>query len=197
MRAARETDRRNYYRLKDGVHVEYRHATETEVQNRENSGNEEKDEVHLQLDSINRQISPLLKGIRDELPVVAQYLEGLNQKIDILSGMIFFEHFNSQQINTAFKSANTFDISEGGFSFDTKDHIEPYSFLFCRLIIVGFRYGMETYGKVTNSREHHREDGQKVYRCGVEFPFLNEHDRKYLARYIMARQRELIRGNMG
>ncbi|MDH5259523.1 MAG: hypothetical protein OEX07_16025, partial [Gammaproteobacteria bacterium] len=56
--------------------------------------------------------------------------------------------------------------------------------------IIGYRLGMETFGKVVRCEPLKKEAGFFV---GVELPYLKELDRKNLTRFIFDKQREQLR----
>jgi len=186
-------ERRTYFRLPNKVLIEYQSATEEELrQFLSAEGNIRRDEIDLgyQLDQISRQLSPLLINIRQESSAVSQYLELLNDKVDILGSMLSFEKFSMDAAQGLFEVTETVDISEGGLSFYTRNNIPIGTVLYCKLAIVGYRLGMETYGKVVRVIESKK--GNK-YSIGLELPYLKELDKKNLTRYILDKQREQLR----
>jgi c-di-GMP-binding flagellar brake protein YcgR len=189
------SERRNYFRLEDRVYVEYRPSDQQERDQwlRERAAGVAKGtDLGSQLDSVSRQIAPLLISVRNENPTVAQYLEGLNRKIDILANNLFFEQFRNPASKEEYTTTSTVDISEGGVGFDAPMLIPLDSVVYCRVVIAGYRFGLETYGNVVYCREM-ESDGNSQFRIGVEFPYLTEYDRKQLTRYIFDRQRQQIR----
>lgn len=192
-----EAERRNYFRLKDQVYIEYRKAEQEEVDVFLQNGRKiprEQDDTHFQLDTINRQIMPLMNGIRSEAASVATFLDGINRKIDILAGMMFFEQFRAKEAVSTYISTNTMDISEGGACFLSTKPLEMDTWLLARIVIVSFRFGLETYAKVAHCQPLNvSESGKMEYRIGLEFPYIMEKDRKHLTRYIFDRQRQLLR----
>lgn len=186
-----EKERRDYYRLHNKVLVEYRTASESEVDgfisNEENIKADEVDVTYL-LDKISRQLSPVLLNIRQESPAVAQYLELLNQKIDLIASMQAFDRMSSDKSKTL-DTAETQDISEGGLSFKSATEFDLGDLIYCRLAIVGYRLGMETFGKIVRCEPIREKSGFCV---GVELPYLKELDRKNLTRFIFDKQREQL-----
>lgn len=187
-------DRRNFFRLEDQVYLQYRPASEEEVKKAraiEPSVAPKAFDARFQLDTLSQQLSPLLMNIRAESPAIAQYLEGLNRKLDVIAGMVLMQQAGKEDSEQHYSSATTVDISEGGVSFDADTSPELNSFLFCRMSIAGFQLGLETYGKVVYTSQS-KENAGKV-RVGVEFPYITEYERKQLTRYIFDKQREMIR----
>lgn len=186
-------ERRTYFRLPNKVLIEYQSATEEELkQFLSDEGNIRRDEIDIgyQLDQISRKMSPLLINIRQESSAVGQYLELLNDKVDILGSMLSFEKFNMDAAQGLFEVTETVDISEGGLSFYTRNNIPIGTVLYCKLAIVGYRLGMETYGRVVRVIESKKG---KKFSIGLELPYLKELDKKNLTRYILDKQREQLR----
>ncbi len=188
-----ERERRDYYRLHNKVLIEYRIATETEVDrfisNEENIKADEIDVTYL-LDKISRQLTPVLLNIRQESPAVAQFLELLNQKIDLIASMQAFDRMsNDTNKNKNMETAITRDISEGGLSFTSAHDFDLGDLIYCRLAIIGYRLGMETFGKIVRCEPNKNENS---YCIGVELPYLKELDRKNLTRFIFDKQREQL-----
>ncbi len=185
-------ERRNYYRLEDRVYLEFRLAAEEEVSRylrQRDEGPQPVSGASQQLDYLSRQMAPLIASIRAESPAIAQYLEHLDRKVDIVAGMVFFDRFNEEMGRHALQTSNTLDISEGGISFLATEPLAVDSHLFCRLIIAGPQMGLETFGKVVHCEAVEGGD----HRIGVGFPYINDYQRKLLSRYIFDRQREQLR----
>jgi len=190
---ASSNERRTHFRLSNNVLIEYHSADEEQLHQFLSGGeNIRTDEIDLsyQLDQISRQLTPLLINVRQESSAVAQYLELLNNKVDMLASMLSFEKFKMDAAQGVFETTETMDISEGGLSFYSRHSLSIGDILYCKLAIVGYRLGMETYGKVVRSEVDEKSDG---YFIGLELPYLKELDKKNLTRYIFDKQREQLR----
>lgn len=190
---SRDKERRTHFRLPNNVLIEYRLVNDEELrQFLSDEGNIRTDEIDLtyQLDQISRQLTPLLINIRQESPAVSQYLDLLNKKVDMLASMLSFEKFKMDADQGIFEITETLDISEGGLSFYSRNQFSLDDILYCKLAIVGYRLGMETYGKVVRCAADENSDG---YSIGLELPYLKELDKKNLTRYIFDKQREQLR----
>ena len=188
-----ESERRTHFRLPNNVLIEYHSADEEELrQFLSDEGNIRTDEIDLtyQLDQISRQLTPLLINIRQDAPAVAQYLDLLNKKVDMIASMLSFEKFKMDADQGIFEVTETLDISEGGLGFYSRNCFSEGDILYCKLAIVGYRLGMETYGKVVRCVKDEASDG---YNIGLELPYLKELDKKNLTRYIFDKQREQLR----
>ena len=192
----KSNERRNYFRLHNNVLIEFRPASNQEVRNYLSDEKDIKAEpldVTYELDNISRQLSSLIQNIRQESNATALYLELLNKKVDYLGSMITFEKIRNSAMDGKLECTETLDISEGGMSFLSTQPLKLGDHIYCKLAIMGYRLGMETFGRVIRS---HKAPGDKsYYRIGVEFPYLRELDKKNLTRYIFDKQREEIRHN--
>jgi len=192
-----EQERRSYYRIEECVYIEYRPVTTDELAQLKNHNGKfkpKKDAFSVELEQFNRELSPMLTTLRRENPSLAQYLEVINKKIDVIASHLVFDQFKkSAEDKTIITTTRTIDISEGGVSFNRP---EPYGigeYFHIKLVIVDARFGIDTYGRVIHCSLESSEGDRRVFRVGVEFPVLYESDRKLLMRYILDRQREKIR----
>ncbi len=172
----------------------YRKASKEDIQqflNNEDYIQSDSIDITHQLDQISRQLSPLLINIRRDSPGIAQYVDLLNQKIDLISSIVTFQQFEMDAERGVLENAETMDISEGGFSFKSSHELVIGSYLYCKIAIVGYRLGMETFGKVVRQEPIKNETGK--FNVAVELPYLKEIDRKNLTRYILDKQREQLK----
>ena len=193
-RADKASERRNYFRLHNNVLIEFRPASNQEVRNYLSNEKDIKAEpldVTYELDNISRQLSTLIQNIRQESNATALYLELLNKKVDYLGSMITFEKIRNSAMDGKLECTETLDISEGGMSFLSTHSLNVGQHIYCKLAIMGYRLGMETFGKVIRSHKDSEQNG--YHRIGVEFPYLRELDKKNLTRYIFDKQREILR----
>lgn len=184
---ARSKERRAYFRLTDSVYFEYRVCSGDELEGFRNGGFQipaAPDDTQTQLGFINRQINPLLGGIREANPEIAQFLDGMNRKLDLLVDQLFFNQFSKP--NDSLTAVRTIDISEFGLSFSAKEALSAGEFIYARLVIVNFRLGLETYAEV----KHCTATDNGGFRIGIELPWVSESERKQLARYLMTCQRD-------
>lgn len=190
----KSSERRNYFRLQNSVLIEFREASQQEVDNFLSDETDIKAEpldVTYELDQISRQLSTLIQNVRQESAPISQYLELLNKKVDYLGSMITFEKIRNSAMDGKLEQTETLDISEGGMSFLSTHPVEVGAYIYCKIAIMGYRLGMETFGRVIRSTM--AEENSRLYRIGVEFPFLRELDKKNLTRYIFDKQREQLR----
>ena len=192
--AGKDNERRNYFRLQNSVLIEFRPASHQEVKaylDDEKNIKAEPLDITYELDNISRQLSTLIQEVRTESTPISQYLELLNKKVDYLGSMLTFEKIRNTAMDGKLETTQTLDISEGGMSFLSTHPGDINGFIYCKIAIMGYRLGMETFGKIVRCNEEGEQAG--MYRLGVEFPFLRELDKKNLTRYIFDKQREQLR----
>jgi len=189
-------ERRNFFRLDDRSYLEYRCLTEQELGAIGQSLDKiqpPKDGFNSELEQVNRSLAPLLATLRNEVPGIVQCLEVLNRKIDIIAGLVLFERLKNESGDACvITTTSTIDLSEGGASFETEENIAVGTQIYLKMMVLGARFGIETYAVVVHQVAQKSTNGQTRYRLGIEFPMIAEPDRKLLARYILDRQREQI-----
>lgn len=191
-------ERRNYYRVDDIVYLEYRFLRPEEA-----AALQAQDEVHLpptrdpllaQLMGISRHIAPLLGDIRRDAPSVAKYLEGLHRKVDIITSHVLTEiRARNRPADAVALDKCRVNLSAGGVAFYVA---APAAVGVTLNVMVGIRESgliIDTYGQVIGCDERTSTDGKKQYLLRIEFPYLEEPERRQLMRHILDKQREHIR----
>ncbi len=121
----------------------------------------------------------LLESIKQDNPVIAEYLNSLNQKLDLVCQQVL-----SSQASVHDVDSGRIDISQGGLAFSCDESIGVESWLALKLIFLPSYMGMVTYGQVT--RNALQEDGS--YLIGVRFHNLTEEQSKVIAKQIFTTQ---------
>jgi len=176
-------ERRQYFRINGKVAVDYKVITEDEMQHGRLPTQFQVSPFFLlltQLQEFSHDSSYQLRKIAQRDPLVASYLENMNNKIDAIAHAIAksdveFENLSTQKIN----------LSEGGMSFFSKESIPENSYLALKVVFEETYTGLLIYGQVLYSGEE-EEDGQ--YKIGIEFSDMPESSRLIVARYILASQ---------
>jgi len=176
-------ERRQYFRINGKVAVDYKVITEDEMQHGRLPTQFQVSPFFLlltQLHEFSHDNSYQLRKIAQKDPMVASYLENMNNKIDAIAHAIAksdveFENLSAQEIN----------LSEGGLSFFSSEAIPVNSYLALKVVFEDTYTGLLLYGQVLYCGEQ-EEDGQ--YKIGVEFSDLPESSRLIVARYILTSQ---------
>ncbi|SEQ68821.1 PilZ domain-containing protein [Amphritea atlantica] len=176
-------ERRQYFRINGKVAVDYKVITEDEMQHGRLPTQFQVSPFFLlltQLQEFSQDNSYQLRKIAQKDPLVATYLENMNNKIDAIAHAIAksdveFENLTTQEIN----------LSEGGMSFYSKEPIPLKSYLALKVVFEETYSGLLLYGQVLYSGEKN-EQGQ--YKIGIEFSDMPESSRMIVARYILTSQ---------
>ncbi len=123
--------------------------------------------------------SQLLDAIRQESPLVAQYLSSINQKIDLVCQQVLASQSSVHDIDSG-----RVDLSQGGLAFNCDHSMGVESWLAVKLIFLPAYTGVISYGQVTRCALQH--DGS--YLIGVRFHNLTEEQSKVIAKQILNTQ---------
>jgi hypothetical protein len=128
---------------------------------------------------INGQQAQLMALIKEESPLVAEYLGGLSRKMDLVCQQVLSDQSSVHDIDSG-----RIDISQGGLAFSSDDSIGVENWLALKLIFVPSYTGVITYGQVT--RNALQEDG--TYLIGVRFHNLDDEQSKMIAKQVFKTQ---------
>ncbi|MGH1484972.1 MAG: PilZ domain-containing protein [Cellvibrionaceae bacterium] len=121
-----------------------------------------------------------LEHIRKENLPVADYLEMLNQKMNLLSQQMLA----NEAVSVNDTDSGRIDLSQGGIGFTTSHPIGIESWLALKLVFLPSYIGLLTYAQVT--RNQLQEDGS--YLIGARFHQLNEEQERILSRQVIQTQ---------
>jgi len=122
---------------------------------------------------------PLLEGIKKESPLIANYLENINQKLNLLCQQTLSHQSSIHDID-----GGKVDISQGGLAFNCDTVLGVESWLAIKLIFLPSYTGIISYAQVT--RNAVQADGS--YLVGVRFHGLTEEQSKIIAKQILSSQ---------
>ncbi|MEK6749499.1 MAG: PilZ domain-containing protein [Pseudomonadota bacterium] len=189
-------ERRSFYRVDDTVILEYRQVSADELVRQgidQGAPRPPRTAMIEQFSNINRHLAPILGEIRRDEPHIAQYLEALNKKIDLLAsnvhvaGALGDDGIKMESITTA---AN---LSEGGMAFSCKAAIGAQSYLHVRVTSKISGVILETYARVIAVDRDARANAKLPYKLRVEFPYLDDTEKKQLIKHLRTLQREELR----
>lgn len=181
-------ERRQYFRINGKVAVDYKVITEDEMQHGRLPTQFQVSpffQLLTQLQECNHDSSYQLRKIAQKEPMIASYLELMNEKIDAIAHAVAkseveFENLTAQEIN----------LSEGGMSFNSTQPVELKSYLALKVVFEETHSGLLLYGQTLYCGE---QDDDGLYKIGVEFSEMPESSRMTVARYILTSQ---TRGRM-
>lgn len=123
--------------------------------------------------------SDILESIQRDNPLVAEYLNTINQKLNLVCQQVL-----SNQSSVHDVDSGKVDISQGGLGFQSDHPIGVESWLALKLIFLPSYTGVITYGQVT--RNMLQDDGS--YLIGVRFHNLTDEQSKVIAKQIFSTQ---------
>lgn len=184
------SDRRNTFRLNQDVIFDFRPVdthTAEQCDPETAFGIGGAMQMMTELRRIDREAQQLLKVISDKQRLIADYLQKLNQKIDLIARQSMFPAGASEQVTRL-------NISEGGVSFPSDRALYKGNFLVLRLIFLPSYTPVVVFATVCRCDN----EGDNRYRIGAQFHRLREQDRQEIARQLIKAQiQHRKRGNTG
>ncbi len=181
-----EKDRRKFFRLDDKVNLSFELLTEEEMPSRINELTFGLTDLTVltRMSSITQQLAATLHRIDQREPDIADYLRGLDEKIELLAQSYLSK--NSELTDLPKQIAN---LSAGGIAFTVDEAIELGAPLEVKLLLFPSYTGILVIGRVV-SCELSDIDG---YQVRIDFEYIRDNDRDALIRHILRRQGELLR----
>jgi hypothetical protein len=144
------------------------------------------DENHLffyplesQLNLLGLESSYLLKPIREQSPLLAEYLKNLEQKIDILARTI------SVMDEVASHPTRSVNLSASGIAFLTDAACHKDTLLEIKMILPPTLQVIVAYARVVDCTS---DDDHGVYTLAATFIRMKDYDRDHLIRHVARRQ---------
>lgn len=174
-------ERRNYYRINYPIALEYHPVDMSAILASEQPQQfnvSPNFTLQLQLAELETQMGQLLSRVNDTQPHVANALELLNRKIELIGNTLV--QSDLQVDKATLVNAN---ISESGIAFPSDRSFEEKSTLALKLVFPDDSIGLLLYGEVVRC-----EPNKKQFTVSINFLKLPERCRSVLARTIMRAQ---------
>lgn len=183
-----QKDRRRYFRIDDEIKLIYSEVPGSEISNTERLEREslEYNALSSSLEILTQESRVILKKIERDQPDVADYLNRLERKIDLIAQTI---SMNDPELKD--RTTRKVNISASGLAFDAEKSVEPGVVIELKMILPPSLITFVTYGKVIYCNTCLGRN-EFSHRIGVDFLFLREQDRELLIRYIAKRQIQQI-----
>ncbi|HFE49009.1 MAG TPA: hypothetical protein ENJ21_06800 [Chromatiaceae bacterium] len=184
-------DRREYFRIDDAVHFQYRVVADADRAARERciaQGLECDFTVMSSLAAIGQQSAACLRRIEASNPDVAEYLAMLEKKIDVL-GRAFIAH----DADLASYRAAPVNISAGGVAMHTSESFDSGAVLELHMLLLPGLHGLICHAQVVSSEAIEDDGGDYAYLTRLNFTYLRDNDRDTLIRHILRKQGEMLR----
>lgn len=184
-------NRRSYFRIDDSVLLTYRQVPEEELLESLSNLEETVGDAFILAASfanISRATRPLNRQARRELPAVANYLNVLERKIDILARIIL-----TQQMGVEEEQTSEVNLSAGGLEFQAGEPLPVDSTLEIRLVVFPSRIGILAGGRVLRCESGNNEHDPVSYTIALEFTHLRESDRQLIIKHMLNKQSMQLR----
>ena len=188
--SSQNEERRDFFRFDDRVALTYRALNEKELSEAMEEFEREGPDLKSVASSIaatNAQMRRGLERFRPKFPELAAYLEGLNDKVDLmiqLTGAGMNAH--------ADEPTHEVSLSGSGLAFMSDNPIPFEQALEIRLMLFPEHYSILAFGRVVRC-EQVRELPTTGFEVGVRFTRILEADRDLVVRHILQRQSSQIR----
>lgn len=182
-----ERDRREFFRMDDEVNLSFELLTEEEVPKRVDKlafGLTDSLTVMTRMSSISQQMTATLHRIDQREPDIADYLRGLDEKIEILAQSYLSK--NSELTNLPKQIVN---LSAGGIAFMVDEAIVLGTPLEVKLLLFPSYTGLLVIGRVVSCDS----SATGGYQIRIDFEYIRDNDRDALIRHILRRQGETLR----
>ncbi len=183
------TERREHYRIKDEVVLQYRRLAEStceQLAGRVGDSLPNAFSIKARFLALDQRMIPALKQIESTSPAVARYLCLLDQKLGILA-----EYITRQELDALRSEPVEVDISAGGIAFGTDIPIERGALLELQLLLLPSLVGIQAYGRVVYCKP--APGPSPAYRVGVRYECIQEEDRDLIAQHVLHRDAERLR----
>ncbi|MGS2718721.1 PilZ domain-containing protein [Eionea flava] len=176
------TEKRQYFRIQQDVIFNFCPVSNDDVIHSRAEQHFEHSEtlcLFSEFQQINGQGQQLMASIKESNPLIAEYLDGLNKKMDLVCQQVLSTQSSIHDVDSG-----RIDISQGGLAFSSDDSIGVESWLALKLIFLPAYTGVITYGQVT--RNALQPDGS--YLIGVRFHNLDDEQSKLIAKQVFKTQ---------
>ncbi len=135
-----------------------------------------------QLRKIDKDNQQILGLIKDKNRLLTDYLQSLNNKIDLVTRFCLF----SQQADSADQATTRINLSEGGIAYTSNRAVYKGNFLVLRLIFLPSYVHVVTFAKVVRCSSKENE-----HQVAARFHRIQDKDRQEIARHILKAQVQL------
>ena len=186
-------DRRNFYRLDDDIIFDFIILQDDE----QNAGAAAFDddpimqamELIAELKSIDNNNQPLLQNINLQSPQTADYLRGINRKINRITQYLTEELLAKVLLKTDARTTCKVNLSGGGLAFYHHEAIPQESLLQLKMILLPGYQCVITEGRVVGcEQEKNPQTAAMAYRIACQFDNLSDTNEQLIIRHIYQRQ---------
>ena len=184
-------ERREYFRIKDQVSLEYRSITEVEmdcVLMRIRDEVPDRFTAAASFAGTSWQMKHLLQNLSGSSPDLAQCLQALDKKLNLLAQLLVAE-----TVNTQGACLREVSLSAGGMAFNAERELKTGELLETRLVLFPSLTGILAVSQVISCERRGEVNGGMPWRVAVEYRYIRESDRDLLVKHLLTRQAEMLR----
>lgn len=177
-----DNERRRFFRIDDEICLEYEliddplyHNAPQELEQVEQSSFG----LSAGFASMNYEHHPLLNSIKSTQPEIAQYLEFINHKLDILSQLLLEDDIPCDE-----SRRQTVNISASGIAFNSNQAMNPGQGLRMRLVLLPEKVGILVFGRVT----HQQAETNGLRQTCVDFEHIRYDDQELMIKHNLNKQ---------
>jgi c-di-GMP-binding flagellar brake protein YcgR len=185
-------ERRRYFRIDDKVQLQVRRLTDEEFQLAMNKAPDQHAgaNVAAQLRNLTNQMGNTLLTIRKHNPEIAQYLQLLDKKLEILA-----RHLDSPaEANARLQKVN---IGTGGLAYWTEEALPAETKLEVQFVLFPSCLRVTALAHVVHAEEDPQGTAAQRFRIGVDFDRIGDAEQEGLARHLIELQSAQLRRQRG
>ncbi len=185
-----DAERRRYFRVTDEVILNCTRASPADLM-RDTAGWPVMDGYDLssRLATLSQESAALLRRVEKLEPVLAEYLQRLEQKIGALSAFLLDQAMGEGTQDT---QTRTVSLSASGISFADEYPWSSGEVMELRLILLPERIGLRLYGRVVTTG-FSQSAGQPLHHVSVDFMGISDLDREILIAHLLRVERRHLR----
>jgi hypothetical protein len=191
--AERSDERRHYFRIDDKAYLRVKLLSEEAYQQMMKRGGPEHDGSGLaaQLHTLTVQLGNVLLTIRKNNPEVAQYLQLLDKKLEIVARQV--EGGRGETITPDTRV----NLCNGGIAYWNETLVARDTKLEIHLVLFPSYLRIAALGRVAHCEEDPQAPAPRRFRIGVEFTRIGEAEEDGLARHLIELQSAQLRRQRG
>ncbi|MEQ1636779.1 MAG: PilZ domain-containing protein [Methylococcales bacterium] len=184
-------DRRRFFRIDDDINLYYTVIDAKLVDDTSNFKQKALGSCSLSraLDRLTQESNTILRKIEAKEPEVADYLNVLNNKVDLIVQALMF-----QGIDFLEQKTRNVNLSASGLAFDNEEALKIDEYLEITMVLSSLVAVIVLHAKVVYCKQNTENLlGKQSFLIGVEYVNIQEQDRETLIQYVVRRQMQQIR----
>ncbi|QSA97459.1 PilZ domain-containing protein [Methylococcus sp. EFPC2] len=182
-------ERRRYFRIEDNIILFFREIDPRELNLPLDNAEPSLDTFSLtaELDLLTLESRSQMRRIERDYPPVAEFLQVLEQKIDLVARAIL-----ATDPELSRQPTRRVSLSASGLAFESEENYALGSLLELKMVLPPEMVGVQARGRVVYSQQTRGE--LPAYQVAVDFVELVDKDRDLLIRHVVRKQMRHLRG---